>query len=55
MNMKTLRGTLFMPLLFGGLVLALAFLGRLIIDRGHPITDNDSYGMLVWILVPALG
>jgi len=54
MKMKTKRYTLFMPLLFGGLVIAIGFFARKFVDHALPIAASGTHGMLVWILAPPL-
>lgn len=52
--MKARRDTLLLPLLFGGLAVALGPVARLLLDRGSPVTPGGTPGMLVWILAPAV-
>ena len=52
--MKRPRDTLFLPVLFGALAVALGPVARLLLDRGRPMTPGGTPGMLVWILAPAV-
>jgi membrane protease YdiL (CAAX protease family) len=52
--MKTLRDTLVMPLLFGGLAVGAGVGARLLVDSGQPVAAGGTSGMLAWILAPAV-